>query len=166
MKTRKALLIALFFILPLLFAAPQALAQRGCETGGGTVFDDWVVPHAHGNKFEGTLTIYYQKVCQEAQDCCVGNGGIGTKMFFVLRLSKKHDLYAFAGDAGSEVVCYIDMARQKDILFDFVQTHVLPEISPGSTHFALKAVDQVVDTHDAGSNYYFTMLDLTLVAQD
>ena len=167
MKTKKALFFALIVALPLLLTAPQVLAQRGCQDPtGGSYFDAWTDPQAPGTKLYGTLTIFYQKVCQESLDCCLGNGGIGTKMFFVLRLSKGNDLFVFAGDSGAETVCYVDMTRQKEILFDFFQSHVLPVVSPSSSHFALKAVDQVVDTHDAASTFYFTMLDLTLAVQN
>jgi hypothetical protein len=166
MRTKNALLIALVVVLPFLLTAPQALAQRGCQTPTGTVFDEWVDPQAPGTKLYGTLAIYYQKVCSESMDCCLGNGSIGTKMFFVLRLSKGNDLYVFAGDSGTELVCYVDMTRQKEILFDFFQANVLPVVSPSSSNFALKAVDQVVDTHDAASTFYFTMLDITLAVQN
>ncbi len=165
MRTKKNLILFLAAFVPLMLSGP-AWAQRGCETPEGTVFDPWLEPQAPGTKLFGTLAIYYQVTCSNQAGCCVGNGNIGTHMFFVLRLSKGNNLYVFTGDSGTETVCYVDMTRQKEILFAFFEDHVLPVVSPGSTRFALKAVDQVVDTRDASTTYYFTLLDVTLAIKN
>lgn len=161
MKTTKASLFLSLIVLAALFSVEQAVAARGCETTTGTIFDQWINPQASGTKLYGTLTIYYQDLC-DSPNCCLGEG-FQTKMFFVLRLTKGNQLYSFSGDSGTQYLCYGDMDSQKDILFDFFETVVLPVVSPGSTSFALKAVDQVVDT-SAPDN--FTMLDLTIAVRN
>jgi hypothetical protein len=160
MKTRKVSLVLLLIVLGVLCTAHQGMAQRGCQNSTGTVFDQWVDPQASGTKLYGTLAIYYELLCP-SPDCCAGEGG-ERKMFFVLRLSKGNQQYSFSGDSGEQTVCYGDTDSQKDILFAFFQTTVLPAVSPGSTRFALKAVDQVVDTPPPN----FTMLDVTLAVQN
>jgi hypothetical protein len=171
MKTSRAFIIIALFTLTLLAAGQPALAQRGYETGGGTAFDRWVDKHAHGKKFNGTLAMHYEKVCEwsPGSECCSFDDSIGTRMFFVVRIETKKDLYVFSGSAGTgtdPLVCYLDLERQKQVLFDFMGTVVLPEISPGSTTFALKKVDNVVDTHDSTFAEFFTMMDVVLVVQD
>jgi hypothetical protein len=174
MKTRKASLVLLLIVLGVLFTAQQCLAQRGCQTSTGTVFDQWVDPQASGTKLYGTLAIYYELLpcnydCSQPNPpnplplCCSCQQGEGGErnMFFVLRLSKGNLLYSFSGDSGAQTVCYGDTDSQKDILFTFIQT-VVRSVSPGSTNFALKAVDQVVDTPPPN----FTMLDLTIAVQN
>jgi hypothetical protein len=184
MKSRKATFIFFLFVMLVLGLAPQAPAQWGGynRPDGTTTFDDWTNPQASGTKVYGTLTVHYQTVCSYSPtsgfcyDNCYSDG---VHMYFAARLTKGRQLYSFAGSAGHydtsgqwilDTVCLTDFSRQKDILFAFIEETVLPDISPGSTHFDLKGVDLEVDPYDVAPGVplkdRYEMFDFTLAIQN
>lgn len=142
MKGKKRFVLGLVLAVLLIAGVSPALAQRGSEVGGVTIFDPYLDPKASGTRLNGTLSIYYQ-VYQSNSPCSVG--GPLANMFITLRLNVGKALMTFEGS--SLGICYYDPNQQIVAIQDFITNQVIPLIPtlfPGSP-WKFRSVSNVVD---------------------
>lgn len=192
MKTVKKVLFILLAISVSLVVSDPSLAAFGSQGGAGGEGGIVVVKDASGTKYEGPLTIYYDKES-------IDNPGYANFYFF-LRLRKGWELNGFSGfadstgleicknygplldengepivDENGDVIMVeipgilLDQECIQDTITVFVESKVIPILYPDGSAppFELKAVDQIVEDQ-AGPccEFFFTILDVTIAVQD
>ena len=172
MSTRKGkgALIMLLLAAMMLLIAGQALAQHGSATAGsGSFFDSIVNPKASGTTVTGTLTVYYNRT---GLTCCSGAGEI-TDLVYLFRLITANAKTATAAgkylpfSGVTRGVCFTDTDAQTQIVQDFIQQTVLPQLFTTFNGWGVKSITNVVEPsslHDPCclNDTEFMMMDLTL----
>jgi len=178
---RKGAVILLLFAAMVLLATNQALAQHGCNTGGGGMWlDQFVNPNASGAKVTGTLTLYYNPV-GVGGSCLDGGSGVWEDFVYVFRVittseqSPYHGQYMpFSGIKRVDMsllknVCFDDMDSQAGIIQNFIGTKIVPTLFPSSTRWAIKSYTfvQPPDLNPDGccNAMEWMMLDFTLAVK-
>ena len=127
-----------------------------------------LVDKAKGDKYTGTLTIFFVVTDPFAFDC-----GFTEKveLHMVLRLEHKKDLWGFSVTGPEH--CYLDTAPHEIAAGDFITGTVIPVIAPGpapeSRWDFTKAKKLVQDGDGPGNSLgapFFLMLDITLAVRD
>jgi len=166
MKTRLGLLICVFFVGIVLGASQPTLLYAGSETGGGTVWDQFVDPKPYpGIWLRGPLSIYYEYVYDEFgnQQYC-DTGDAVANMFYIVRLNKEFvvqpTLYTFQGTTGT---CLNDWLFQGSVIKDFLGTVVLPAIFPnGFQSWKLKSINKAQFHDDDFSRAFVATIELAV----
>jgi hypothetical protein len=171
MKTKKWAIIFLLFASIILFAAQSALG--GCEVAALDALIE-TGGNAPGTKLSGPITVFYQCIEPDSNDCL--DNRFLADMYFFLRLRKGAEFYSFAGKI--EEVNFPDFESDVANIQAFFDDTVLPALYPGCDEagnpacpdIVLKSYDMDVDWEAPPANVepglFFFIADIVVAIQD
>ena len=163
MKQINRLLMTLLALAMVITFSATELTAGGCQPGSDGEGGIEVNPKAPGTKYEGPLTVYYEKVVDTDPQEYILN--------FFLRLRKGSTLNAFSAQSAA---IYLDVESIKEETQWFFTNTVIQNLydEPIPLDAALlKSVDQLVDEATSGgeevnNGMVFNILDVVIAVQD
>jgi len=177
-------LLILVLVTIIMFGSVQLAFTRTSETTGGSILDPYVDKNATGTKVFGPMTAHYEIVADPGDPVLDPDGNIVNpcdadadgfaddyyvKMTVSVRLSKGNGIYKYSSPKYGPV-CYLDVNPQSALVYNWLNTSVLPGIMypSGVKAWAVKSYSKIADCGwdpDNDCETPFTSVDIELAVK-